>query len=469
MIENTILSNLLANEEFARRTLPFIKPEYFGSNADKIIFEVIKLYIEKYNATPTIEALKIDIDNIENINETTYKEIKTTVDEFTFNAATNIDWLVDQTENFCQDKAIFNAIKESISILDGNSKLDKGMIPEILSDALSVSFDTSIGHSFLDDFQERYEFYHNKVQRIPFDIDYLNKITRGGVERKSLNILLGGTGVGKTLVMCHMASANLMQGLNVLYITMEMSEKKISQRIECNLMDITVDDLEILPNDLYIKKINKLKEKTKGKLIVKEYPTTTAGAANFRHLLRELKIKRNFIPDIIYVDYLNICCSSRMKMGGAVNSYTLIKAIAEEIRGLAVEFNVPIISATQTNRDGYNSSDVDLTNTAESFGLPATADLMLAIVCTDELDELNQMLFKQLKNRYNDGKSMKSFVVGIDRSKMRLYDVEESAQEGLHDGPVMDSTEYGERRKDDERGGGSLKIGNKRRDFSKLS
>ena len=444
-IEQVIFNNLVHNEDYARKVIPFLKEEYFSDHSQKVVFRLIDEYVKKYNDFPSKEALAIDLSNADNVSETAFKQCKDIIQNIQPDSDTKIEWILDQTEKFCQEKAIYNSIMKSIEIIDDKSgKLSKGAIPKILSDALGVSFDTHIGHDFIEDSDSRFEFYHTKEKRIPFDIDYLNAITQGGLPNKTLNIILAGTGVGKSLAMCHFASANLMSGHNVLYITLEMAEERIAERIDENLLDLTSDDLKTIPKDSYEKKINRIKEKTTGKLVVKEYPTASAGSANFRHLLNELKIKRNFIPDIVYIDYLNICISSRIKNGANVNSYTLIKAIAEELRGLAVEFNIPIISATQTTRSGYSSSDVGLEDTSESFGLPATADLMFALISTEELEGLGQIMVKQLKNRYNDPSTNRRFVVGIDRSKMRLYNVEQSAQEDLLDGPVMDKTEFGE-------------------------
>jgi replicative DNA helicase len=444
-IEKTILSHLVFNEEFTRKTIPFLKLEYFPDLTERVVFDLVDTYLKKYNKVPSKEALTIDLDTRDNLNEDQFKSCRSYIETLEVDEATQLDWLLDQTEKFCQDKAIYNAIMDSIKILDDKSGTkSKGAIPQILSDALSVSFDSSIGHDFLEDYEPRYEFYHQKEKRVPFDLEYLNKITKGGLPNKTLNIALAGTGVGKSLFMCHCAASNLTQGLNVLYITMEMAEERIAERIDANLLDTPIDQLELLPRDVYEKKIARIHKKTTGKLIIKEYPTASAGSANFRHLLNELKIKRNFVPDIIYIDYLNICMSSRIKFGANVNSYTYVKAIAEELRGLAVEFNVPIVSATQTTRSGFASSDVDLTDTSESFGLPATADFMFALISTEQLQDLNQIMVKQLKNRYNDPSTYRRFVVGVDRSKMRLYDVEQSGQEDLLDTPVMDSTEFGE-------------------------
>jgi len=444
-IETTILSNLVFNEEYSRKVIPFIKEEYFTVQSDKTLYRIIREYVEKYNAFPSKEALAIDLSNKAGISEEVFKQSKELINSLNENDETQLEWLVDQTEKFCQDKAIYNAIMSSIQILDekkeGNNS--KGAIPQILSDALAVSFDTNIGHDFLVDAEDRYEFYHTKEVKIPFDLDYFNKITQGGLPKKTLNICLAGTGVGKSLFMCHCAASNMIKGFNVLYITLEMAEERIAERIDANLLDVTVDELKELPKDMYLKKVNRVKSKTDGKLVIKEYPTACAGSANFRHLLNELKLKKKFIPDIIYIDYLNICMSSRIKHGANVNSYTLVKAIAEELRGLAVEFNVPIVSATQTTRSGYSSSDLGLEDTSESFGLPATADFMFGLSTSEEFESLNQILVKQLKNRYNDPGFNRRFMLGIDRSKMRLYDVEQSAQEDLLDGPVMDNTKFG--------------------------
>ena len=444
-VEQLIFNNLVNNEDYARKVIPFLKDEYFSDQTQKVVFQLINEYVKNYNAFPTIEALAIDLTNKEGLNEETFKRCKDVLSEIKpEERSSELQWLIDQTEKFCQEKAVYNAIMASIQILDDKSgKTSKGAIPQILSDALGVSFDTHIGHDFIEDADARYEFYHAKEVRIPFDLSYLNKITQGGLPRKTLNIALAGTGVGKSLFMCHCAAANLTAGLNVLYITLEMAEERIAERIDANLLDIPVDELKLIPKDSYDKKINRLKKKTDGKLVIKEYPTACAGSANFRHLLNELKIKKNFVPDIIYIDYLNICSSSRIRHGANVNSYTLVKAIAEELRGLAVEFSVPIVSATQTTRTGYSSSDVGLEDTSESFGLPATADFMFALISTEELAELGQLMVKQLKNRYYDPNIDRRCIVGVDRSKMRLYDVEQSAQEDLLDGPVMDNTKFG--------------------------
>ena len=443
-IENAILGNLVFNEEYARKTIPFLKEEYFANQQDKLVFKLIKEYVDKYNAFPSKEALAIDLSNKDGISEETFKNSKELIAGLSVDTETKIEWLLDQTEKFCQDKAVYNAIMSSIQILDDKKTVEgKGSIPKILSDALGVSFDTHIGHDFLEDSEERFDFYHRKEEKIPFDLEYFNKITKGGLSKKTLNICLAGTGVGKSLFMCHCAASNLVNGKNVLYITMEMAEEKIAERIDANLLDTPVDELALLPKDAYDKKVQRVRSKTNGKLIVKEYPTACAGSANFRHLLNELKLKKKFLPDIIYIDYLNICMSSRIKNGANVNSYTLVKAIAEELRGLAVEFNVPVVSATQTTRSGYSNSDLGLEDTSESFGLPATADFMFGIHTNEKLEGFSQIMVKQLKNRYNDPGLHRRFVIGIDRSKMRLYDVEQSAQDLTDDSPVMDNTKFG--------------------------
>jgi hypothetical protein len=447
LIESTILSNLIKNEEYARKVLPFLKADYFDDLSEKTVYNEIDSYIDKYNGLPTKEALRIAIGEKENLNEEQYKQVNSIIDSLHVEDNTDVEWLVDKTEKFCQDKAIYNAVRESILVLDGKHRdLDKGAIPELLSKALGVSFDSSVGHDFMENAKERYDFYHTKEDKVPFDLDLFNKITKGGLSRKSLSVALAGTGVGKTLFMTHCAAANMMAGLNVLYITMEMAEERIAERIDANLLDLTVDQLREVPKEVYAKRLGRVKKKTTGKLIVKEYPTASAGSAHFRHLLNELRLKKNFVPDVIYIDYLNICTSSRIRMGGSVNSYTLIKAIAEELRGLAVEFNVPIMSATQTTRTGYASSDLNLEDTSESFGLPATADFMFGLISTEELENLGQLMVKQLKNRWGDLNAYKRFVIGIDRSKMRLFDAEESAQDLMDDsGPVADKGSVGAR------------------------
>ena len=434
-IETTILGNLLQNEEYTRKVLPFLKNDYFTSNAEKIVYGTVNDFVIKYNSLPTKEALSIELQEVK-INEEEFKETMELLDEISKDTEeyTDLSWLLDTTEKFCQDKAIYNAVVESISILDNpKSNQGKGAIPEILSDALSVSFDPHVGHDYLDDSDDRFDFYHRVEEKIPFDLEYFNKITKGGLSQKSLNICLAGTGVGKSLFMCHVASACLSQNQNVLYITLEMAEEKIAERIDANLLDIAVDDLHALSKDMYDRKIENLRKTTKGKLIVKEYPTASANVNHFRALLNELNLKRSFVPDIIFVDYLNICTSSRIKTGANVNSYTYIKSIAEELRGLAVENKIPIVSATLTTRSGYSNTDVGLEDTSESFGLPATADLMFAIISTEQMEELGQIMVKQLKNRYNDPTVNRKFVVGIDRAKMRLFDVDQAAQDELVD------------------------------------
>ena len=444
--EQVIFSNLVFNEEYARKVIPYLKEEYFSDYSDKTIFKLIDSYSKNYNSFPSKEALAIDLSNKEGVNEDTFKRCKEVIQHFEKDENTKLEWLLDKTENFCQEKAVYNAIMKSIEIIDDRTgNLTKGSIPQILTDALGVSFDSHIGHDFIDDAEARFEFYHTKESRLMFDLEYFNKITQGGLPKKTLNIILAGTGVGKSLAMCHFAAANMVAGRNVLYITMEMAEERIAERIDANLLDVSLDDLKVLSKDVYDRKMERLRNKVKGKLVIKEYPTACAGSANFRHLLNELKIKKNFVPDIIYIDYLNICMSSRIKNGANVNSYTLIKAIAEELRGLAVENNVPIISATQTTRSGYSNSDVGLEDTSESFGLPATADFMFALTTSEELEGLGQIMVKQLKNRYNDPSINRRFVLGVDRSKMRLFDVEQSAQDDIMDDrPVMDKTEFGQ-------------------------
>lgn len=448
-IEQTILRNLMQNEEFSRKVLPFVKSEYFSDRTEKLVHQEINDYILKYNALPTYEALVISVKDKNGLQEEEVKKYVEYLDEIRPEIEKpKIDWLIDITEKFCQEKAVYNAVLESIHILDGKSKThDKGAIPSLLSDALAVGFDTNVGHDYLQDSDSRYDFYHRKEERIPFDLDFFNKITKGGLPVKTLNIALAGTGVGKSLFMCHVAAGAMVQGKNVLYITMEMAEEKIAERIDANLLNVTIDDLMNLPKDIYDKKIKKVREMTTGKLIVKEYPTASASVNHFRTLLNELNLKRNFVPDIIFVDYLNICCSSRIKPGASVNSYTYVKAIAEELRGMAVEFGVPIVSATQTTRSGYTSSDPGLEDTSESFGLPATADFMFALISSEELEALGQMMVKQLKNRYNDPTYFKRFVIGVDRAKMKLYDVEQSAQDIVDAGQDDDKpiNSFGER------------------------
>ena len=463
--ETLILKHLIDDEGYARRTLPYLKSEYFSEKSDKLVYESIDRFINKYNNLPTREALTLEIDSESNISDEDFEACKSTISNLIVDEEENKDWLVETTEKFCQEKALYNAIMNSIAIIDSND--EKGKIPELLTDALAVTFDPNIGHDFIDDYDERFDFYHKEEERIPFDLDYMNRITKHGLPKKTLNIILAGTGVGKSLVMCHMSAANLMDGKNVLYITLEMAEERIAERIDANLLNVPLDDLIDLSKDMYAKKIENVKKKTTGRLIIKEYPTAVAGTGHFRHLLNELKLKRSFTPDIVYVDYLNICSSSRMKMGAAVNSYTYIKAIAEELRGLAVEKDIPIISATQTTRSGFSNSDPGLEDTSESFGLPATADFMFALITTEELEQSNQIMVKQLKNRYNDPTQYKRFVLGMDRTKMRLYDVAESEQDLTDDTPLMDKSDLGKRmNEDDQMRWATKKMG--RKDFSGL-
>jgi archaellum biogenesis ATPase FlaH len=446
-IEQTILRNLLTDEKYMRKVLPFIKPDYF-QGVYRTLFKEAGKYVAKYNKLPTAETLVIELQESSGMSDEQFQMSMNIVPQLYTGEVIDQDWLIDNTEKWCQDRAIHIAIMESISIIDGkHESMTKNALPDLLSKALGVSFDNSVGHDYVDDFEQRYDFYHTEEDRIPFDLDYFNKITKGGVPRKTLNIALAGTGVGKSLFMCHVASGALVEGRNVLYITMEMAEERIAERIDANLLNVPIDQLEHLSKDMFRTKVENIARKTTGKLIVKEYPTGSAHAGHFRALLNELKLKRSFEPDIIFIDYLNICSSSRMKaMGGSINSYTYIKAIAEELRGLAVEFNVPIFSATQTTRSGYGNSDVGLEDTSESFGLPATADLMFALISTEELEKLGQMMVKQLKNRYNDPTSNKRFVIGVDRSKMRLYDVDETEQNLMSDDtPVFDKSAAGSR------------------------
>ena len=433
--ETLILANLLKNEAFMRKALPFLKSEYLSESPERKLFDQISQYILKYNNLPSQSALALGLQERNDLSESEFKACGKILEELTSDlGATDTDWLLDTTEKWCQEKAIYNAIMESIQILDGkDEKHGKGAIPALLSDALGVSFDPNVGHDYLDMSSDRYDFYHRIEKRIPFDLTYFNKITNGGLVRKTLNIILAGTGVGKSLAMCHMAAAAMRQHFNVLYITMEMAEERIAERIDANLLNLTMDDVKNLSKDMYEQRMDKIKSTVKGKLIIKEYPTASANPSHFRALLQDLKLKRNFKPDIIFIDYLNICASARIKPGANINSYTYVKAIAEELRGLAVEFNVPVVSATQTTRSGFSSSDPGLEDTSESFGLPATADLMFALIATEEMDALGQIMVKQLKNRYNDPTLNKRFTVGIDRAKMKLYDLDATAQRGLVD------------------------------------
>jgi len=430
--EEVILENLIHNEEYARKVIPFLIEEYFSDNTEKRVFKHIKTFIEKYNTTPTQEALGIIVDNDDKLSSDDYESCTTYVENL--NGSENVDmgWLMDETEDFCKYRAIFNAMSEGIQILQGDSPDKKWTsLPSILSDALAVSFDTHIGHDYIDDSSDRYEFYQRKEKKIPFDLDLFNQITGGGTPLKTLNVVMAGTGVGKSLFMCHHAANCLLQNLNVLYITLEMAEERIAERIDANLLDVQVSDLRQLPKSVYQTKVDRISQQVKGKLIIKEYPTSTANANHFRVLLDELKLKKSFVPDMVFIDYINICSSSRLKANGSVNSYTFVKAIAEELRGLAGEYNIPIFTATQLNRTGSVSTDVGLEDTAESFGLPQTADFMFAITSTEELEEMNQVMVKQLKNRYNSATMNRKFVVGIDRSKMKLFDVKPEENEDL--------------------------------------
>jgi len=453
-IERTALTQLVTNELYARKVLPFIKGDYFSDKTERTVFEEIAKFVDKYNKIPTQTSLEIEVQGRKDLNEHEYSKVVEVIKTLE-STDVDFDWLVDTTEKFCKDRAVYNAIVEGISIIDGKDKSrDAGAIPSILTEALAVGFDNSVGHDYLEDAQSRFEYYHTVEKKIPFDLDFFNRITKGGLPPKTLNIALAGTGVGKSLFMCHMAANCLSQGKNVLYITLEMAEERIAERIDANLMGVSMEDLHDLPKQMFDSKIDFINKNTTGTLIVKEYPTASAHSAHFRGLIKELAIKKSFKPDIIFIDYLNICGSSRFKGAANINSYTMIKSIAEELRGLAVETNVPIMSATQTTRSGFSNSDVGLEDTAESFGLPATADLMFALISNEELDALNQIAVKQLKNRYNDPTSNKRFVIGIDRAKMRLFDVTLEEQNGLADSnqtietdkfaePVFDNTDFG--------------------------
>ena len=426
-IERIILRNLFYNEDFTRKALPFIKSEFFTNHNESTLFGEINEFVNKYKNLPTKETILVELNKRKDLKEEELSEIKTIVNKLD-NQEVELQWLLDTTEKFCKDRAVHNAVLEGIQILDGkDKKQNPEAIPTILSNALAVSFDNHIGHDYIDDAEARFEFYHKKEKRFKFDLNYFNRITKGGVPSKTLNIALAGTGVGKSLFMCHAASNWLTQGKNVLYITLEMAEERIAERVDANLFDVTIDDLHAMPKDMYDNKVSKLQKKTIGQLIIKEYPTASAHSGHFRALLNELSLKKTFKPDVVFIDYLNICASSRFK-GGNISSYFYIKAIAEELRGLAVEFDVPIFSATQTTRSGFTSTDIGLEDTAESFGLPATADFMFALISNDELDQLNQLKVKQLKNRFGDPSMNRSFIIGVDRSKMRLFDVEASAQ-----------------------------------------
>jgi len=431
-LETTILSNLIFNEDYARKVIPFIKEEYFQDGIEKVIFKSIWQYADEYKSAATISALAIELQKA-TLNDEHYKTSLEYLESLE-NDEVGLEWLTDQTEQWCKDKAIYNAVLNSIHIIEGKDKEQTpDALPSLLTQALSVSFDKHIGHDYIEQSDERYEFYNRSEEKIPFDLDFFNRITKGGMPNKTLNIAIAGTGVGKSLFMCHVAAATLMQGKNVLYITMEMAEEKIAERIDANLMNITMDDLHDLPKHMYESKFERVKKKTQGQLIVKEYPTASAHCGHFRSLFNELKLKKDFTPDLVFVDYINICASTRFRAGANVNSYTYIKAIAEEMRGLAVEYDLPIMSATQTTRTGFVSTDIGLEDTSESFGLPATADFMFALIQTEELEELNQMLVKQLKNRYADPTSNKKFIIGVDRSRMKLYDVNQTAQDDMVD------------------------------------
>jgi replicative DNA helicase len=449
-IENTILSNLVHNEQYCRKVLPFLKKRYFSERKEAVIFEEINKFFEAYNKPVTQEILAIEVNNRKDISDTDIKDQQQLIGGLT-KQDTNEEWLLNETETFCKKKAVYNAILDSIGIIEGKDKeRQDDAIPALLSDALGVSFDNHVGHNYLDDSDSRYEFYHRVEEKIPFDLDMLNKITKGGLSNKTLNVILAGTGVGKSLFMCHCAAANLLNNKNVLYITMEMAEERIAERIDANLLNLSMDELKVVDKPIFDSRLDKVRKKSQGKLTIKEYPTAGAHAGHFRALLEELKLKQEFSPDIIYIDYLNICSSQRLRYGANVNSYTYVKTIAEELRGLAVEYNVPIVSATQTTRSGFTNSDPGLEDTSESFGLPATVDLMLALISTEELEGLNQLMVKQLKNRYNDPSYYKRFVIGVDRAKMKLYDVEVSAQNNISDSgqddkPVFDKSDFGKR------------------------
>ena len=439
-IERIILRNLFYNEDFTRKALPFIKSEFFTNHNESTLFGEINEFVNKYKNLPTKETILVELNKRKDLKEEELSEIKTIVNKLD-NQEVELQWLLDTTEKFCKDRAVHNAVLEGIQILDGkDKKQNPEAIPTILSNALAVSFDNHIGHDYIDDAEARFEFYHKKEKRFKFDLNYFNRITKGGVPSKTLNIALAGTGVGKSLFMCHAASNWLTQGKNVLYITLEMAEERIAERVDANLFDVTIDDLHAMPKDMYDNKVSKLQKKTIGQLIIKEYPTASAHSGHFRALLNELSLKKTFKPDVVFIDYLNICASSRFK-GGNISSYFYIKAIAEELRGLAVEFDVPIFSATQTTRSGFTSTDIGLEDTAESFGLPATADFMFALISNDELDQLNQLKVKQLKNRFGDPSMNRSFIIGVDRSKMRLFDVEASAQNIVDSNQTEDTEE----------------------------
>ena len=455
-IEKTILSNLLHSEQYARKVIPFIKSEYFIDKTQGIVADTLVNFFNQYNHPPSIDILTVELSKRQELkNQQVFSTVEQFINELDF-VSNDQDWLVKETEGFCKKRAVTLAILDAYEIVEGNDKArSEDAIPSILQNALSVCFDSSVGHDYLEDFDERFEFYHRIEEKLPFDLELLNKITKGGLPKKTLNVILAGTGVGKSMFMCHVAAGALMQSKNVLYLTMEMSENRIAERIDANLLNMTIDELGSVSKDIFETRIGRLIKKTQGKLIVKEYPTSSAHAGHFKVLLNELKSKKNFIPDLIVVDYLNICSSSRVKLGSGANSYTVIKSIAEELRGLAQEYDVPLLTATQSNREAQTSTDIDLTNTSESIGLPQTCDLMLALISSEELENLNQLMIKQLKNRYNDPSYYKRFVVGIDRSKMRLFDLEESAQKDIIDSgqdkdddmPAFDKSSFGKRMK----------------------
>jgi replicative DNA helicase len=457
-IEDKILSNLIANEEYSRKVIPFLKTDYFNEKSDRVICEELVKFFGEYNKPATKDILKIELAKRKDLTDKEVLDIDSLVNTWNDEQVSE-KWLLDNTEKFCKDKAVYNAILSSIKIIDGQDKNhNQEAIPHILSEALAVSFDNHVGHDYILDADERFEFYHKVEEKLSFDLDLFNKITKGGLSKKTLNIVLAGTGVGKSLFMCHLAASTLLQGKNVLYITLEMAEERIAERIDANLMNVTMDELKVIDKKTFDNRLQRIVNKTQGKLVVKEYPTASAHSGHFRALLEELKMKKDFKPDLIVIDYLNICSSARLRVGANVNSYTYIKSIAEEIRGLAVEYEVPIVSATQTTRGGYDNSDISLTDTSESFGLPATVDFMFALISTEELEELNQLMVKQLKNRYNDPSLYKRFIIGVDRSKMKLYDVEESAQKGLSDAgqrkeepdtPLFDKSGFGKTMKKD--------------------
>lgn len=443
-MEEIILAQLIENDEYARKVIPYLTTDLFYAESERIVFTIISDHIIKYNSLPTKEVLYTEVQELDTLNETSYKETTTLIQGLETNPTTSSMWLLEQTETFIQTRSIHNAIRSSIQIMDKKTQLSIDAIPKLLTDALAISFDAHVGHDFIADADTRFESYHAMESKVPFNLHYLNRITGGGTPKKTLNVILASTGVGKSLAMCSMAAGNLLDNRNVLYITLEMAEERIAQRIDANLLDVTMDDLLELSKDDYDRRITRLKDTTKGRLIIKEYPTATAGASHFRHLLMELRLKKNFVPDIVYIDYINLCVSSRIRGNAVVNSYIYIKAISEELRGLAVEQNLPVWTATQTNRDGIGSSDLDLSDTSDSIGLPMTADLMIALISTPELEEQKQMMFKQLKNRYGDPAINRFFVVAVDKSKMRLSDAPMVAQKDIMDGPVMDSTDFGQ-------------------------